>query len=148
MSLTRWDPFCSFPTVDRMFDEFFNRARRPLPAEGVSGVLPLDVFENKDELVVKANLPGAEPKDVTVHVERGTLTIQAHIGGESEQEPDKEHRWHTREVWRGDVSRTFTLPPVVDADKATASFKNGVLTLWVPKAETAKPRQIPVHAGD
>jgi HSP20 family protein len=147
MALTRWDPFYSFPSVDRIFDEFF-RARRPALNDGVAGVLPIDVYENKDELVVKALLPGAEPKDVTVHVERGTLTIQAHIGGEAEQEADKDQRWHTREVWRGDVSRTVTLPAVVDADKATANFKNGVLTLQVPKAETAKPRQIPVHAGD
>ena len=53
-----------------------------------------------------------------------------------------------REVWQGSLSRTITLPVTVDADKATASFKSGVLTLNIPKAETAKPRQIPVSAAD
>ncbi len=147
MTLTRWDPFYTLPSVDRVFDEFFNRARRQTLTAPAVGILPIDVYETKDELVVKAHLPGAEPKDVAVHVERGMLTIQAHIGGAAEVQEGTEQRFHIREVWSGDVSRTVTLPAVVDADRATATFKNGVLTLTVPKAEAAKSRQIPVLAA-
>lgn len=148
MTLTRWDPFLSFSTVDRMFDEFFNRVRQRALGDGsVTGVLPIDVYETNDELVVQAFLPGAEPKDVSVNMERGTLTIQAHVGGQLPEEAEKQARWHLREIWRGDVTRALTLPGALDAEKATAEFRHGVLTLRIPKAETAKPRQIPVHAS-
>lgn len=142
MALSRWDPFYSFPMFPSV-DRTFNRARRMATLTNAPSALPLDVYEDHDGLVVKAHLPGADPKDVTVNLERGVLTIEAHVGSETADE-DKDRRWHAREVWHGDVRRTITLPVTVDADKATATFDNGVLTLNIPKAETAKPRQIPV----
>lgn len=147
MALSRWDPFFSFPSAFPVADRrFFNRARRLAALQDTTtGALPLDVYETQDALVVKAHLPGLEPKDVTVHVERGVLSISAEVGSESE-EADKERRYHVREVWQGTLNRSITLPVTVDADKAVATFKSGVLTLTIPKAEAAKPRQIPVSA--
>ena len=88
MALSRWDPFFSFPTAFPAADRrFFNRARRVAALQDTStGVLPLDVYETKDALVVKAHLPGLDPKDVTVHVERGVLSIAAELGSEQAEE--------------------------------------------------------------
>lgn len=148
MALTRWDPFARFSllrNMDRMFDEAFGPSRRLFDRDGAwEQSLPIDMYETADELVVKAHVPGVDPKQVTITVERGVLTIAAHIGGEAEKDDAREYRWYHRETWYSDVSRSVSLPGTVDADKAHASFSNGVLTLTMPKAEAAKPRQIPV----
>lgn len=84
---------------------------------------------------------------VQINHERGLLTIQAHLPSEAETEQAKEYRWHQREMWYGDVSRTISLPASVDAEKAEATLTNGVLTLVFPKQEAARPRQIPIKAA-
>ena len=150
MAITRWDPFQEATrirhTLNRLFDETLPATGRFFAAEG-EHILPVDVYETAGELVVTARVPGAERDQVTVTAERGHLTIQAHLPSEAERPEAKDHRWHYRELWSGDVSRTITLPSTVDPDKATATFNNGVLSLRIPKVETAKPRQIPISVN-
>ena len=151
MTLTRWDPFYTAnrlrDTMDRVFEDVFSRSNRLVWDDGLH-ILPIDMYETTNDLVIKAHVPGAEPGQVEITAERGTLTIQAHLVSDAEAEASKDYRWHHREVWAGDVSRTVALPAMVDADKAEASFKNGVLTLTIPKVEAAKPQQIPIKVSD
>ena len=90
MTLTRWEPSAHFGVLrnpmDRMFDEAFGRSARALRNNGASRyVLPIDMYETADELLVKAHLPGIDPAQVQLNVEKGHLTIQAHIPSEAEQ---------------------------------------------------------------
>ncbi len=150
MALTRWDPFTDMArlrtAMDRFFDEPFRRHFWGNGGDGAN-ILPLDVYETPSELVLKAHVPGSEANDVHISFERGTLTIQAHLASDAEKEEAKNWRWHYREMWYGDVTRTFSVPSMFDAEKAEASFKNGVLTLRMPKTEAAKPREIPISVN-
>ena len=149
MSYSRWDPFEQFSflrnNMDRMVNDFFGEPRRLYMGNGSwSHVLPIDMYETPNEFVIKAHVPGVDPSQVNITAEHGTLTISAHLPSDAEQEEAKDWRWHNRETWFGELSRTITLPGQVDADKAEASFHNGMLTLKLPKVEAARPRQIPI----
>jgi HSP20 family protein len=125
--------------MERMLDDPFFR---PVSAvRATSRRLPLDVFETPEALVIEAALPGVKPEDVEVSVLGDVLTLTA--GTEAEhQSDDSRARW--REVRRGNVSRSVTLPQGVVADQATASFENGLLRLSIPKAQAADRLRIPV----
>jgi HSP20 family protein len=123
--------------MDRLFDDSFVRGR-PWGFDS-SVALPLDITNASDALVVDAALPGIKPEDVEITVEDGTLTIRAESHAETET---TEGETLVSEIRRGSVSRAVTLPIGLEADKATATFDNGVLHLRIPKAETVKPRQI------
>lgn len=133
--------------MDRIFDEDFFR---PSVADGRADdhqLLPLDVTTTKDALLVQASLPGVKPEDVQITVENGTLTI---TGQTAEERHDEGASHIVREIRRGSFARSVTLPNGLDADKAAATFEHGVLTLRLPKAEQARPRQIrisPVTEG-
>jgi len=127
--------------MDRLFDETFFR---PV-AGGNNGedalAMPLDIYATQDALVVEAALPGVRPEDVEVSVLGDTLTLGA---SNSFDRSEESNGYHVREVRRGRFSRTVTLPSGLKTDAATASFENGILKLAFPKADQAKPRQIPV----
>ena len=126
--------------MDRLFEDSF--VRRPLgPFNGFDGgtTLPLDVTRTADELLVEAALPGIRPEDVEITVEDGTLSIR---GEYREEQKSGEGESLVQEIRRGSVARSVTLPTGLEADKATATFEHGVLTLRIPKAEATKPRQI------
>ena len=145
MTVTRWSPYSSRAMVQSAMDRCFGEAVRPRRYGEVGRhVLPVDVYETGEELVIKAHIPGAEQDAVSITTEHGQLTIQAHIASGFKEEEAKEYRWHHHGVWSGDVARTVALPTTVDPDKARALFKNGVLTLSIPKSEAAKPRSIPI----
>jgi HSP20 family protein len=133
--------------MDRLFDDTIFR---PYPAFTGSELarLPLDVRSTQDALVVEASLPGIRPEDVEITVENGTLTIRAEDRTDERRE---EGGWVVREIARGSVMRTVTLPTGLEADKGEATFEHGVLRLSFPKAERVKPRQIriqPVTASE
>jgi HSP20 family protein len=107
------------------------------------GTLPLDVTTTADALIVEAALPGFKPEDVDITVENNTLTIR---GEHREERKEGEGESLVQEIRRSSVSRTVTLPAGLEADKATASFENGMLKLSFPKAEAVKPRQIRISA--
>ncbi len=144
MSIERWDPFHEAISLrDAMNSLFQDRFVRPggTAAQSRLTALPLDVSETENEFVLKASLPGIKPDDVQITVHGDTLTIR----GESKVEEEKKgEHWHIRERRHGVFQRSLSLSAPVDSDKAQAEFEHGVLTLTLPKSESAKPRQIKV----
>ena len=124
--------------MDRLFEDSFVR---PAWAGGSLDTtqFPLDVRMTADDLVVEGQLPGVKPEDVEITVENGRLTIRGDAASEQERQDGD---FLVREIRRGSFSRTVALPSGLEADKATAMFEDGVLTLRIPKAEQVKPRQI------
>jgi HSP20 family protein len=145
MTLTRRpSPFGEFLSLRNAMDRFMDDAFfRP-----VSGVIddvrtmPLDIYTTDDALVVEAALPAVKPENVDVSILGDTLTLTATT--ESERSKDNGGGYHLQEVRRGRFSRTVSLPSGLKSDAASASFENGLLRLSIPKAEQAKPRQIPI----
>lgn len=146
-NLIRWDPFERVvpmrEAMNQLFDESLmeNFIRvRPFAGNGAR-TLALDVRETDDELIVEGSLPGIEPENVDISVSGNVLTIK----GEYDQEKDKESgRYHYRERRYGAYQRTIALPMEVDTSRSLASFKNGVLTLTLPKVEETKVKHIEV----
>jgi HSP20 family protein len=146
----RPSPFSELVTLRQAMDQLFDDTLfRPFTAMGEAvGRLPLDVRTTPDALVIQAALPGIRPEDVDITVENGTLAIRAEHRTDRE---DEESGWLVREIARGGLMRSVSLPNGLEADKAEATFENGVLTLRIPKAEQVKPRQIqirPVSSGE
>jgi HSP20 family protein len=99
-----------------------------------------DISESDSDLVFTLDVPGLEKEEISISVDNGVLTVT----GERKLEETESHDRHRVERWYGKIQRSFRLPRTVDAEKITATLKNGVLTLVVPKKEEAKPREIPV----
>ncbi len=143
--LTRWEPFRDLVSLreamDRLFDESVVRPRGAALAPRVRGALAVDMYETDEDVVVKASVPGVDPDDLDISITGDTLTIK----GESTREEEvEEENYVCRERYYGAFSRSVAIPASVEADKADASFEDGVLTLRLPKAEEMKPKSIKV----
>jgi len=143
VDLTRWER-----DMERMMDDFFDRRMRPWWPERwfrtddlLTNAPALDVFEDKDDLVVKAELPGMEKDNVEVNLTDHTLTIR---GEKKKEEEVKEEKCYKSERSYGSFVRTLQLAATVATDKVKASFKNGVLEVRLPKTEEAKKKEIKV----
>jgi HSP20 family protein len=146
-SLIRWQPFDGNVSlrnaIDRLFEDSFVQPRWGWVAPMSAANLAIDMFETKDEVVVKAALPGVKPEQVEVTITGNTLTIS----GESNEENEvKEQDYIRKERRYGSFTRSVTLPNGLKADKADATFENGVLTLKVPKSEEVKPKSIKIKS--
>lgn len=131
-------------TVRREFDRLFDRyGSNELTAAWAP---PVDVRETGDGIQVEAELPGIDPENVDVRVENGVLTISGEKKTEYEEGTEGSN-YHLVERRYGRFERSFTLPRTVDAEKVEARFSNGVLSIALPKAETAKPRRIAVKSA-
>lgn len=130
--------------LNRLFEPFarFTNADEDL----VSGtwVPPVDVAETQDRILVRAEVPGMRQEDIQIEFENGLLTIR----GERKIEKSEQLTWHRVERIYGNFSRSFTLPRSIDAEKITASYREGVLEIEVPKREEAKPKQIRIAVGE
>ena len=148
MSITRWDPWGDIVSLrearNNLLEESFVRPRQGAPGQ-VAG-LALDVRETPEAFVVTASVPGVPPEDVDITVLGDTLRIRGERREEHEQGGQNE-RWLIRERRFGAFERVVSLPTGVKSDAATADFKDGVLTITLPKAEEAKPRSIPVRGS-
>jgi HSP20 family protein len=129
--------------MDSLFEESFVNPRTW--GWGEHQLVALDVYATDESLVVEANLPGLKPEEVAITVEGNVLTI---AGETKSSRQDDEGSTLLQEIKRGSFSRTLTLPAGLEADKATATFEDGVLTLRIPKAEQVKPRQIKITSGN
>jgi HSP20 family protein len=128
--------------MDQLFERFFDTPWKEMSALG-DWTPAMDVTENKDAVTVKAEVPGVDPKDLNVTLEGDLLTIK----GEKEQKKEeKDERLHRIERTYGSFLRTVRLPATVDGSKVSASFKNGVVMITLPKAAGAKGTTIPVKA--
>jgi HSP20 family protein len=105
-------------------------------------VPPVDIVENENELVVKADVPDIKFEDIDVKLENGTLTLR---GERKVEETSDKGGWHRMERSYGTFERAFTLPETVDAEHVKADYRNGTLTVTLPKKEIAKPRQVKVE---
>jgi HSP20 family protein len=105
---------------------------------------PVDIYETDHNLVIKAELPGVDPREVEVRVEDNTLYLK---GQRKLQEEVRQDNYHRIERTYGTFTRSFTLPGSVNADKVVAEYKDGVLALTMPKREEAKPKTIKIYTG-
>jgi HSP20 family protein len=104
---------------------------------------PVDIYENDDALVVKAELPGFSKEDITVELKDNTLMLRGERKRETEM---KEGDYHRMERTYGAFQRSFALPTTVDQQKVTAAYKDGVLELSLPKVEAAKPKRVAISS--
>jgi len=147
MTLTKWNPGRDYLVLQDRINRLFSDAyggEEGLMIKG-SWIPPVDIFQNgKDELVLKAELPDMKREDIRITVDNNILTIS---GEKKLADEVKDEQYHRIERRYGSFTRSFTLPPAVDATKVSAEYKNGVLTLRLPLREEAKPRQIEVKVA-
>jgi HSP20 family protein len=141
MSLSQYDPLTSFPATFRQFEDALTRIwNEPRGARPWSP--SVDIFETENELTLKADLPEVKLADIDVRVEHQTLTVK----GERKFEKDENVRgYHRIERNYGSFVRSFTVPSTVDAERVAAEYKDGVLTVRLPKKEAAKPRSVKIE---
>ena len=145
MAVVRWDPFRDLSMLqdrmNRLFDDAGRTWRNDEPAATTSWSPAVDIFETEGEIVVKAELPGMDRKDITLHLENNVLTLK----GERRFEKDtKDENYHRIERSYGVFSRSFSIPATVDEEKIRADYKDGVLNIVLPKKEQARPKQIKI----
>lgn len=150
-ALARWDddfaPMMPLRReMNRLFDDFFRGWDLPAAFNGAALTPHVDVKESDKEITVTAELPGVSEKDVEVSISGDVLTLKGEKKAEKEE---KEENWHRIERRYGSFHRSFGLPAEVDAEKIAASYKNGVLTVTLPKSKAAREasRKIAVKAG-
>jgi HSP20 family protein len=144
MTLSIYRPMRLIDAMNRLFDEsVLHPYDRPYVADERAYALPLDVIAKEDEYVMTAAVPGLEADDLSVEVLGETVTIRGEIKSEQNGEQDG---YLLQERRYGKFSRTLNFPVELDGAKAEATVENGVLTLRVPKAETARPKTIKVKA--
>jgi HSP20 family protein len=128
--------------IDRLFDRVWEGDFPQLPAMGNSAPA-LDISETKDAVVVKAEVPGMEAKDIQLSLHEQILTLK---GEKKQEKEEKDEHYYRVERSYGAFARTVRLPATVDGSKVTAAFKNGLLTVTLPKAPAAKGTTIPIKA--
>ena len=149
MAIVRWDPFRELDVMQdrmrRLFGEAYRQADDDVMRRG-GWVPPVDIYDSgSHELVIKAELPDMSKDEIEITVENNTLTLH----GEKKMDSSvKDEHYHRIERTYGSFSRSFSLPPTVDASKVRADYKNGVLTITLPLREEAKPKQIQVQVQD
>ncbi len=141
-----------FEEMDRLFDNYFSRgwlspfhfewpSHRKLAAPFEGKTPTVDVIDRENDIVVKAELPGVDKKDIDVSVTSNTVTIKGTTRKEEKEEKDN---YYHREISSGSYARTLSLPVDVDEDKAKATIKDGVLELVLPKVVKAKKRNVKI----
>ncbi len=148
MPMIRYNPLTTeaddFPAGLRLFQDSLSRlfsepASRPWsPA--------VDIYETENEVVLKADIPDVEPKSVGIQLENGTLTLKGER--QFEQQKNGHKGFHRIERSYGSFVRAFSLPETIDGEKVKADYKNGVLTITLPKKEVAKPKTINVEVNN
>lgn len=150
MAIVRWEPFRDLVSTQDRFNRLFNDTFSHVFGEGGEAGIQtwspaVDILETGQNLVLKAELPGVDPKDIEVRVEDGTLYLK----GQRKFEKDtKEENYHRIERSYGSFTRSFALPRSVNPDQVQANYKDGVLTLTLPKREEAKPKTIKVQVSN
>ncbi|MDE3168815.1 MAG: Hsp20/alpha crystallin family protein [Acidobacteriota bacterium] len=146
-SVTRWDPFRGLTSLqDQMNRLFESNFRGQTDESALTTWAPsVDIYETENELVLKADLPEVAEKDIDIHVENNMLTIR----GERKFEQNvKEENYLRVERAYGSFSRSFSLPNTVDTEAIRADFKNGVLSVIMPKRAESKPKQVKINTAN
>jgi HSP20 family protein len=147
LNLVKWTPWREMTTfndrINRLFDGPFFRSSLLENENSLSEWSPtVDIYHHDDAIVIKAELPGMEKKDIDIDIKDGVLTLK---GERSHEDEVKEENYYRRERTYGKFHRAFKLPDDVDHEKIKADFKKGVLKIDIPKPEERKPKKITVH---
>jgi HSP20 family protein len=137
MSLSHFDPLANL----RMFEDAFTRMLTE-PSTNRPWSPAVDIYETESALVLKADLPDANQKDIDVHVENQTLTIS---GTRNFEKSEDKHGYHRIERSYGNFVRSFAIPNTFDTENIQAEYHNGVLSVTLAKKEAAKPRQVKIE---
>jgi HSP20 family protein len=142
--LTRWEPFREMRRMHDMLDRIMDQTLLDVPFDASlrEGVLPLDIYQTDEDVVVKAALPGVKSEDIHISIKDDSLNIRGEMKDEHFQD---EPKYYLRERRFGSFSRSLTLPTSVDADSAKADFEDGILILTLPKIEEVKAKKITVQ---
>jgi HSP20 family protein len=153
MSIDKWFPMKELEemrrNMGRLFEEYYEpslgcRQWWPKPSEAGVVVPKIDMYDRKDEVVVKAELPSVEKNDIDLTITKDSITIKGEIKREEEV---KEGNYYAAERSYGSFKRMIALPVEVESDKAKAAFKNGILEIVLPKKEEAKPKEIKIEVS-
>jgi len=148
MTITRYDPFRDLRSLQEEVNRLFTgNMARTFDEEGIARGAwspSVDIYENKDQIVLEAELPGMKREDFDVSVENNVITLRGERHFEKKEESDNYHRV---ERAYGSFTRSFTLPNTVTAEGATADYANGVLRVSLPKREETKARRIEIKAN-
>ena len=146
MAIVRWKPFRDMVSIqdemNRLFEDFFGQT--PTRAGWTNGAWnpSVDVSEDKDSVIIRAEMPGMTKEDVKISIQDNVLTLK---GEKKQEKEEKEKNYHRVERSYGSFCRSFQLPTSVKNDKVKASYKDGVLCVTLPKTEEVKPKEIPIN---
>jgi HSP20 family protein len=145
-TLSRWDPFRGTLALQEQLNRLFNDGiERSSEETNLTSWAPaVDIYETEHELVVKADLPDVKPEDLDIRVENNILTIRGER--KFEKKVNEDHYLRVERSY-GSFSRSFSLANTVNSEAIKADYRNGVLTLSIPKREEAKPKQIKINVG-
>lgn len=154
MTLVRWNPSKELMNVEREFNKIFNAfnnrfgfgdSKEDIEEMENAVWMPLtDIAENKDQYLLKMDLPGVTKSDLKLSYEDGELKIS---GERKQEKEDKDSKYYRIERSYGKYFRSFTLPKQIEADKIKAEFKDGQLTVTIPKSEEAKPKELEIKVN-
>jgi HSP20 family protein len=149
MDLVRWEPFEGLHSIQSrindLFEDTFGRSRLArAAANGAIWYPPVDILESKEAYLIRAELPGMKKEDFNLELKEGTLTLS---GERKVEEPANGVEYHRVERLAGKFTRSFFLPQTVKQDAIKATYRDGILEVYVPKAEEAQPKQITVSVN-
>jgi HSP20 family protein len=147
MELIRWNPMRDVFSLRHQMNHLFDDVFKPV-VRGDSRVFmwnwnpTVDIYDNDENIVIKAELPGIDKKDIVIDVKDGLLALKGERSFDNEV---KEEKYYCRERTFGKFERVFRLPADVDPEKISANYKDGILKIEIPKPEEQQPKQITVH---
>ncbi len=146
MELVRWNPnrnrYRPHYSFNNLLNEFFAPRDQSDDINMTDWNVPVDIYHDADNIVLKAALPGVEKKDISVDLKGRVLTLKGTLSSEAEV---KEDNYYRKERASGKFERSFTMPGDVDPEKIQADYKDGILKITVPRPEDRKKKQITVH---
>jgi HSP20 family protein len=147
MNLVKWYPWKEMETfpdlVNRLFDDSLFPAVPRSTESGLTSWKPVvDIYDHEDKIVITAELPGVDKKDIRIDLKDGVLTLE---GERSHGSEVKEESYYRKERFQGKFHRAFTLREGLDPEKIKADYRDGVLKIEIPKPEAQKPKKIAVH---
>lgn len=148
MAIVRWQPWQEFDVLRRQFDDLFDElvpvSRGTFKTNGPTWAPAIELKSTDEAIVLRAELPGIRAEDLDVQVTREAVAISGEYKSETKTE-DKEHQIHRSEFRYGSFHRVIPLPIAVQNDQVKAEFKDGILTLTLPRVEAEKPKVVKVN---
>ncbi len=147
MAVIRWDPFRDLNTLQERMNRLFEDANRGWRAEEPSSTTSwspaVDIYETESEIIVQAELPGMERKEIELSLENNVLTLK---GDRRFEKEGKDENYHRIERSYGSFTRAFSIPAMVNEEEIKADYKEGVLAILLPKKERARSKQIEISS--